>query len=84
MITKKTIEEHISTVPDKRETHNQNQEKSPKQRGEKIQTKPKTLINEPIPLCNRFGPVDLEDLHETTTHIKTDTWKLPKRLNKKK
>ena len=34
-----TIKEHISTVPDKCERDNQNQEKSPKQRKEKIQTK---------------------------------------------
>ena len=36
MITKETIKEHISTVPD-----NQNQEKKPKQRKGKIQTKQK-------------------------------------------
>ena len=29
MITKETIKEHISTVPDECERHNQNQEKSP-------------------------------------------------------
>ena len=40
MITKETIKEHISTVPEKCETHNQNQEKF-KQRKEKIQTKQK-------------------------------------------
>ena len=39
MITKATIKEHISTVSDKCETHNQNQEKSPKQRKEKNETK---------------------------------------------
>ena len=90
-ITKETIKEHISTVPDKCERHNQNQEKSPQQRKEKIQTKQKTLINEPIPLSNRFSPMDIEDPVETTiedsdeitTHIKTDTIKLQKRLNKK-
>ena len=91
-ITKETIKEHISTVPDKCERDNQNQEKSPQQRKEKIQTKQKTLINEPIPLSNRFSPIDIEDpvettiedSDETTTHIKTDTIKLQKRLNKKK
>ena len=36
MITKETIKEHISTVPDEYVTHNQNQEKSSKQRKEKI------------------------------------------------
>ena len=36
----------------------------------KIQTKQKTLINEPIPLSNRFSPKDIEDPVETTTHIK--------------
>ena len=41
MITKEIIKEHILTVPDKYERHNQNQEKSPKQRKEKIQTKQK-------------------------------------------
>ena len=60
MITKETIKEHILTVPDKCETHNQNQEKSPKQRKGKIQTKQKTLINEPIPLSNRFSPMDID------------------------
>ena len=73
MITKETIKEHISTVPDKHETPNQNQEKSPKQRKEKIQTKLKTLINEPIPLANRFSQMDIEDPDETTTQIKTET-----------
>ena len=29
MITKETIKEHISTIPDECETHNQNQEKIP-------------------------------------------------------
>ena len=61
------IKEHISTVPDECETHNQNREKLPKQRKEKIQTKQKTLINEPIPLCNRFSPMDIEDPVETDT-----------------
>ena len=37
MITKETIQEHILTVPNKCETHSQNQgKKSPKQRTEKI------------------------------------------------
>ena len=39
-ITKETIKEYILTVPDKCETHNQNQEKKPKKK--KIQTKQKT------------------------------------------
>ena len=82
-VAKETIKEHISTIPNECKTHNQNQEKSPKQRKEKIQTKQKTLINEPIPLSNRFSPMDIEDSDETTTHIKTDTIKLQKRLNKK-
>ena len=79
MILKVTIKEHTSTVPDECERHNQNQEKSPKQRKEKIQTKQKTLINEPIPLSNRFSPMDIEDPVETT-HIKTHR-KTPK-INK--
>ena len=90
MITKETIKEHISTVPDEYVTHNQNQEKNPKQRKGKIQTKQKTLINEPIPLSNRFSPMDkdpvettTEDSDETTSHIKTDTINLQKRLHKK-
>ena len=91
MITKETIKEHISTVPDEYVTHNQNQEKNPKQRRGKIQTKQLTLINEPIPLSNRFSPMDIEDpvetttedSDETTTHIKTDIIKLQKRLHKK-
>ena len=41
MITKETIKEHISIVPDEYEKHNQNQEKSPKQRKKKIRTKQK-------------------------------------------
>ena len=36
MITKETIKEHISTVPDEYVAHNQNQEKNPKQRKGKI------------------------------------------------
>ena len=32
MITKETIKEHISTVPDEYVAHNQNQEKNPKKR----------------------------------------------------
>ena len=32
MIPKETIKEHILTVPDECEAHNQNQEKSPKKR----------------------------------------------------
>ena len=90
MITKKTIKEHISTVPDECEIHDQNQEKSPKQRKGRIQTKQKTLINEPIPLSNRFSPMDIdpiktitEDSDEATTHIKTDSINLQKRLHKK-
>ena len=50
---------------------------------EKIQTKQKALINEPIPLSNRPSPMDIEDPVETTIHIKTDTIKLQKRLNEK-
>ena len=38
MITKETIKKLISTVTEENEKHNQNQEKSPKQRKEKIQT----------------------------------------------
>ena len=64
--------------------------KNPKQRKEKIQTKQKILINEPIPLSNRFSPMDMdpvetitEDSDETTTHIKTDIIKLKKRLHEK-
>ena len=83
MITKETIKEHILTVPDECETLNQNQEKPLKQRKEKIHTKQKALINEPIPLSNRFSPMDIDPV-ETTTHIKTDTIKLQKRLHKKK
>ena len=87
MITKETIKEHISTVPDEHERHIQNQEKSPKQRKEKIQTKQKELINDPIPLSNWFSPMDIEDpvetsiedLDETTTHIKTNSIKLNKK-----
>ena len=82
-ITKETIKEHILTVSKEHETHYQNQEKSPKQRKEKIQTKTKTLINELIPLSIRFSLIDIEDPDETTTHIKTDFIKLQKRLNKK-
>ena len=70
--------------------HNQNQEKKPKQSKGKIQTKQKTLINEPIPLSNRFSPMDIdpietitEDSDEATTHIKTDSINLQKRLHKK-
>ena len=71
MITKETIKEHILTVPDECEIHNQNLEKKWKQRKEKIQAKQKTLINEPIPLSNRFCPMDIDPV-ETTTHIKRD------------
>ena len=91
MITKETIKEHISTVPDEYVAHNQNQEKKPKQRKGKIQTKQKTLINEPIPLSNRFSPMDIdpvetitENSDEATTHIKTESINLQKRLHKKK
>ena len=42
MITQETIKEHILTVPDEGETGKKNLRK------EKIQTKQKTLINEPI------------------------------------
>ena len=90
MITKETIKEHISTIPDEYVAHNQNQEKNPKQRKEKILTKQKTLINEPIPLSNRFSPMDIdpvetitEDSDEATIHIKTDSINLQKRLHKK-
>ena len=57
---------------------------------EKIQTKQQTPINEPIPLSNRFSPIDIdpvettiEDSDETTNHIKTDTINRQKKLNKK-
>ena len=91
MITKDSIKEHISTVPNEYVTHNQNLEKYPKQRKGKIQTKQKTLIYEPIPLSNRFSPMDIEGpvetiteySDETTIHIKTDSIKLQKRLYKK-
>ena len=83
-ITKVTIKEHIC------ESHNQNQEKNPKQRKEKVQTKQKTLMNKPIPLSNRFSPMDIDPVEtiidysdETTTYLKTDTIKLQKRLHKK-
>ena len=79
---------HILTVPDEYVTHNQNQEKT--QSKEKIQIKQKTLINEPIPLSNRFSPMDIdpvetttEDSDKTTIHIKTGTINLQKRLHKK-
>ena len=57
-------------------------------RKEKIQTKQQI----PIPLFNRFSPMDIEDPVETTTvdsdkittHIKTDPIKLQKRFNKNK
>ena len=90
MITKEMIKEHISIVPDEYVAHNQNQEKNPKQRKGKIRTKQKTLINEPIPLSNRFSPMDIdpvatitEDSDKATTHIKTDSINLQKRLHKK-
>ena len=92
MITKETIiKELISTVQEECERHNQNQEKSSKQKKEKIQTKQKTLINEQIPLSKRFSSMDIkdpvkttiEDSDETTTHIKTDTIKLQKKINTK-
>ena len=85
MITKETIKEHISTVPDEWETHNQNQEKFSKQRKEKNQIKQQALIHEPIPLFNCFSPVDIEDPVETTIEDsdKTTTEKLQKRLDKK-
>ena len=90
MIIKETIKERISTVPDEYVTQPKS-EKTPKQRKGKIQTKQKTLINEPIPLSYRFSLMDIdpvetttEDSHETTTHIKTDTINLQKRLHKKK
>ena len=80
MIAKERIKKHISTVTDEYVTHNQNQEKNPKQRKGKIRTKQKTLTNEPIPLSNRFSPLDIdpvetttEDSDETITHIKTDS-----------
>ena len=82
MITKETIKEHISTVPHEYVTQNQNQEKNPKQRKGKIQTKQKPLINESIPLSNRFSLMDI-DSDETTTQIKTDSISLQKRLHKK-
>ena len=90
MITEETIKEHISIVPDEYVACNQNQEKKPKQSKGKIQTKQKTLINEPIPLSNIFSPMDIdpvetitEDSDEATTHIKTDSVNLQKRLHKK-
>ena len=69
------------------ETHNQTQEKNLS----KEKKKSKLIINEPIPLSKRFSPMDTEDPVETTkegsdkitTHIKTDTINLQKRLNKK-
>ena len=89
MITKETIKKHISTVPDEYMTQPKSG-KTPKQRKGKIRSKQKTPINEPIPLSNRFSPMDIdpvetttEDSDETTTHIKTDTIKLQKRLHKK-
>ena len=80
VITKETIKEHISTVPNEYVTRNQNQEKN--LRKGKIQTKQKTLINELIPLSNRFSSMDIDPV-ETTTHIKTDSINLQKRLHKK-
>ena len=71
-ITEEITKEHILTVPDKCETHNQYQEKDPKQTKEKMQNKKKTLINELISLSNRFSPMDIDPV-ETTTHITTDT-----------
>ena len=68
MITKETIKEHISTVLDGRERHNQDQKNS--------KLNKKTLINESIPLSNRFNPMDIEDPDERTTYIKTNTIKL--------
>ena len=58
---------------------------------EKSKLNKKTLINEPIPLSNRFTSMDIEDpvettiedSEETTTHIETDIIKLQKKLNKK-
>ena len=71
-ITKETIKEHISTVPDECEAHNQNWgEKNLSKRKEKSKLNKNTLINEPIPLSNSFSPLDIEDSDETTTHIKT-------------
>ena len=90
MITKETIKEHILIVPENVRQTTKIRKKNPKQRKEKIQTKQKKLINEPIPLSNRFNPMDIdpvettiEDSDETITHIKTDTIKLQKRLHKK-
>ena len=87
MITKETIKEHILTVPDEYVTQPKSG-KNPKQRKGKIQTKQKTLINEPIPLSNKFSPIDIDpvetttkDSDETTTHIKTDSINLQKRLH---
>ena len=65
--------------------------KNPKAKKRKKQTQQKTLINEPMPLSNRFSPMDIKDLveatiedsDEITTYFKTDTIKLQKRLNKK-
>ena len=57
---------------------------------EKSKLNKKTLINEPIPLSNIFSPMDIdlvetitEDSDEATTHIKTDSINLQKRLYKK-
>ena len=93
MITKETIQEHILTVLNECETHSQNQEKNPlsKEKKKNPNLNKKTLINEPIPLSNRFSPMDIEDpvktiiedSDEATTYIKTDTIKLQKRLNEK-
>ena len=75
VIAKETIKEHISAVPDELERDNQNQEKSLKQRKGKIQTKPKTWINEQIRSSNRFSPIDKKDPDGTTTLTKRDSTK---------
>ena len=72
-IAKETIKEHILTVPDEYETYNQNQEKTLKQRKGKIQTKQKTLINERIPLSNRFSPMDIDPVETVTTEDSDET-----------
>ena len=69
MITKETIKEQISTVPDEYVAHNRNQEKTLQQKG-KIQTKQKTLIDEPIPLSNRFSPMEIDPVETITEDSK--------------
>ena len=63
--------------------HNQNQEKNPKQRKGKIQTKQKTL-NEPISLSNRFSLMDIDPVETITEDSdEADSINLQKRLHEK-